>query len=130
MMKYYRFTNSSSPMSDWGHAMFAEDRNAVEHYGQNEYTLDKAHTVSIYELEEIIKEAWENDPCSGYAHLAADEAFDEFCPEDIVNSAQAFDCELVCWLWDVVLLPKNILAVRTQDGAICFDESLIQKVGA
>lgn len=127
MTTYYRFTNNG-PRSDWGHAMFAEDRDMVEGYGSNEYTLDRADTVSIYDLEDAIVAAWDNEPCEGYEHLSADEAFEEFCPEDIVNSAQAYDCDMVCWLWDNVLAPKNIMAVRTQDGAVCFDENLIKEV--
>lgn len=130
MTTYFRFTNKNNPMSDWGHAMFADDRNMVEFYGKNEFTLDIANTVSIYDLENAIKDAWNEDPCSEYAHLSADEAFAAFCPEEIVNSAEAYDCELVCWLWNAVLAPARIMAIRTDNGAVCFDESLIAKVGA
>lgn len=138
MGKYYRFTNKNTPMSDWGHAMFAEERYRVEHYGENEYWLDKAHTVSIFDLEEEIKTAWnkcKEEEYFGdlydeyYQSLSAEEVFDSFAPEDIVNSAEGYDCELVVWLWQFILEPKGIMAVRTPDGAVCFDESLIERVG-
>lgn len=135
---YYRFTNSNNPMSDWGHAMFAADRYKVEHYGANEFTLDKSHTVSIYDLESAIINAWDACKETGefgqidtyYTTLSAEEVFETFCPSNIVDSANGYDCDLVCWLWNFVLDPKNIMAVRTDDGAVCFDESLIKKVGA
>ena len=138
MSKYYRFTNKNTPMSEWGHAMFAENRDDVMHYGRNEYVLDKAHTVDIYDLEDEIKAAWvksqEEDEFGEmyddyYKSLSADEVFECFVPEDIVNSAAGYDCDLVVWLWQFILEPKGIMAVRTPDGAVCFDESLIERVG-
>lgn len=136
MTTYYRFTEQASPMSDWGHAMFAENRDKVEGYGSNEYTLCSTNTVSIYDLEEIIKSTWiecqENENFGvlngDFSDVSADTVFEAFCPTNIVDSAQGYDHDFVCWLWDMILEPKNIMAVRTQDGAVCFDEELIKKV--
>jgi len=141
MTVYYRFTNKETPMSDWGHAMFAEDRDSVDFYGNNEYHLPVSSTVDINELEDAIKSAWNasiadedfgdiaySDWANIIENISADEAFEQFNPDDIVNSAAAYDSDWVCWLWERVLAPRGIMAVRTTDGAICFDESLIVAV--
>ncbi|MFI2856826.1 hypothetical protein ACH6EH_06770 [Paenibacillus sp. JSM ZJ436] len=135
---YHRFTNSDTPMSDWGHAMFAANRLKVENYGQNEYTLDYDKAVNIYDLEELIKSTWEScqeeqnfgqlDDTDFWMEYSADAVFNSFCPSDIVDSADGYDHELVTWLWDFVLEPNNIMAVSTPDGAVCFDQSLIKQI--
>lgn len=139
MTIYYRHTNSNNPMSDWGHAMFTENQEASEGYGRIEFTLDSAKTVSVYSLENTIRNVWEysqeNDDFGSmadeyYKKLSADEVFESFCPENIIVSAAGYDCDLVIWLWEKVCEPNGIMAIRTQDGAVCFDDTLIEKVTA
>lgn len=132
---YYRFTNSNNPMSDWGHAMFAENREAVEHYGANEYIFDGQGAVSINDLKDLIITAWnecqESEDFGSlyekhFMEITAEEVFDNLNPEDIVNSADGWDTELVVWFWEFIAEPSNIMAVTTWDGAIVFDENLIK----
>lgn len=40
MATYYRPTESDSPMSDWGHAMFAGNDSVVDRFGSNNWTVD------------------------------------------------------------------------------------------
>lgn len=136
MTTYYRFTESQSPMSNWGHAMFAEKMDSVEHYGKNLYTLNASVAVNVEDLKESITAAWEackeneyfgSTMDTYYEQLTAEEVYNLLNPADIVNSAEGYDCDIVQWFWDYVLEPQGIMAVRTQDGAVCFDETLIEK---
>jgi len=129
---YYRYTNKDNPMSDWGHAMFVDNADESAHYGVNCYTYTDNNTIGIGDLEQVIKNTWEqNDNFDFiddyYRSLTADEIFDSFCPDDIVSSANGWDCELVQWFWDCVAEPNNVSAVLTPNGAIVFDEDLIIK---
>lgn len=138
MTTYYRYTKRNNPMSDWGHAMFAAKQYKVEGYGPIGWTLDESDTVDIWDLEDDIREAWAACVESEYfgqlsdidfwLNYDVDELVDSFDPRDIVDSADAYDHELVGWLWDYVLEPKGIMAVRTFDGAVCFDQSLIKMI--
>lgn len=134
---YYRCTNSDSPMSDWGHAMFADSLERVDHYGKNVFVFDGQGAVNIYDLEDKIRQAWAKSQESGdfgemydeyYQSLSADEVFESFAPADIVNSAEGYDCDLVVWLYQMVLEPNGIYAVITPDGAVVFDETLINRL--
>ncbi len=138
---YYRFTNSENPMSDWGHAMMCDTEDSVQMYGENEYIYDGANATRIEDLKDEIIAKWNecledeffgNDvPYTAeewFKTLSADEVFSALNPSDIVMSAEGYDCELVCWLWENVLEPKEIYAVLTEDGAVVFDDELLQKV--
>lgn len=139
---YYRFSNKPTAMSDWGHAMFTENRDSVATgYGCNEYRYDGTGGVSIYELHDQIISAWEYDRKTGftgdfsswctndyYYQLTGEDAFEAFAPEHIVDSAAGYDTEMVVWLWERILEPLGIMAVITDDGAVVFDEGLIVRV--
>lgn len=131
--KYYRFSNSETPMSDYGHAMFAAKEDSVSGYGENEYTYDGKNAVPIESLKDIIVKKWDEtiengmEPI-GYENLTGEEVYQEFDPSDIVMSAQAWDNgELLTWFYENVALENDITAVTTKDGAIVFDENLIKK---
>lgn len=132
-MTYYRFSNSQNPMSEWGHAMFAENRDSVQHYGENESHFNGEKGIRIEDLHDLIVNAWEKtveyglEPI-GFEELEAEEIYNEFNPDDIVMSAQAWDCaELIEWFCENVAIPNDIQAVITNDGAIVFEEELIQE---
>lgn len=135
-MLYHRYTNSDTPMSDWGHAMFVDDQSS-EHYGSNHYTFTPdAKAKEISSIEDLITTAWsqckENDDFGElndgyYQSLSASEVFESFNPSDIVNSAAGWDCELMVWFWQFVAEPNDIMSVLTDDGAIVFDQDLINK---
>lgn len=131
---YHRYTNSNSPMSEWGHAMFSARPEPV--YGRNHYTHDGRGAVCIEELEQIVKNAWLASQESGdwgemydeyYQSLSAGEVFDSLNPQDIVSSAEGWDCDLMVWFWQFVAEPNGITAVLTNDGAIVWDPDLIDK---
>lgn len=131
---YYRRSVSTNPMSDWGHAMFAENQDSILSYGENEFTYNGEHGVELSSLHDIIVSEWEkaqeNFMCPvGFDDIEAEEIYSEFNPEDIVMSAGAWDCaELIAWFCDNIAIPNDIQAVITCDGAIVFDSSLIQCV--
>ena len=141
---YYRFTNKDSPMSDWGHAMFANDKYRVENYGKKGYGYSGEKATPISQLKDDIKKAWDEDIANGfsgdfgngladdsvYYGLKGDDIYPQFNPSNIVDSAEAYDSDLVQWLYERVLEPRGIGAVSTKDGAIVFDESLIKKLSS
>lgn len=131
--KYYRFSNSETPMSEYGHAMFSENEGSVSGYGENEYIYDGKNAVPIESLKDLIVKKWDEaiengmEPI-GYENLTGEEVYQEFDPSDIVMSAQAWDNgELLTWFYENVALENDITAVTTKDGAIVFDENLIKK---
>ena len=133
MTMYYRSYKEESPMSEWGHAMFSDHIDPWQ--GEPNYTYDGTGAVDISDLEDVIKDAWseslknEDFDDTFMADITAEDAFKSFAPEDIVMSAEAWDDgDMVQWIWNKVLEPKDIYAVITPDGAIVFDESLIKHV--
>jgi hypothetical protein len=130
---YYRFTHSQNPMSDYGHAMLAANRARVAEsgYGPVEHRYDGTDGVRIEDLYGLIREAWEDEAArpadTYYASLSAEQVCACFAPQDIVDGADGFDAgELVQWLWERVCEPEGIVAILTPDGAIVFDEALIE----
>lgn len=137
----YRFTSKDTPMSDWGHAMFADDRSAVSNggYGKNEYHVPLNELTSADDIEDAIREAWENRDLSRtmnvseakyYGGLSADDIVDDLVNvDDIVNTAKGYDSPLVSWLYESVIDPMDIKGIKTRDGAVVFDPSIIKKAG-
>lgn len=142
-MLYYRFTdNHHDPMSDAGHAMFTADRERISqgNYGSVCYTLDSKHCIPIDDLSNDIMTTWDTDKkdCFEYTPFMQDQEYwltidgctiaNLFNPNDIVDSAGAWDnIDLVYWIWERIAEPRNIMAISTKDGAICFDAELIKK---
>lgn len=136
-MLYYRGTSSSNPMSDWGHAMFVDSYENSYNGLDHKWVFDGSQATSISDLKEKIIIAWNQYKENGYYNsftsddndyyvtLSAEEVYNSFNPNDIVNSAEGYDSSLVAWLWEMILEPNNIYAVTTNDGAVVFDENLI-----
>lgn len=137
----YRYTNSDSPMSDWGHAMFVDSPDASIIYGRENpyrYKVDQAKLTDIGDLrEEIIeklKEQYEDGVLPNDIQQAmdwgasAEEIADEFDPSDIVISAQGWDNgDFMMWFYDNIAEPNGIYGIKTSDGAIVFDEDMIER---
>ncbi len=137
----YRYTNSDSPMSDWGHAMFVDSPDASIIYGRENpyrYKVDQAKLTDIGDLrEEIIEKLTEqyeegvlpNDIQQAMDWGAsAEEIADEFDPSDIVISAQGWDNgDFMMWFYDNIAEPNGIYGIKTSDGAIVFDEDMIER---
>lgn len=126
MTTYYRFTDSSNPMSNLGHAMLSNDPYTNANYGDNLFVFNGDNAVGINTLtDKIIQKLQEDDD---YCDMDINELASLFNPRDIVDSAGAWDDNnLVAWFWNNIAEPMDIMAITTNDGAIVFDESLLQQ---
>ena len=133
-MTYYRYTNTDSPMSDWGHAMFVDNSTDSDHYGNIAWEVEEASDAfdmtvesNRTEIAEKLIEAIEDGNISGFDYLAeqcsVEEVADSFNPDDIVNGAGFYDSELIEWIYEAVG-GKDII---TYDGYIGFNESIIKR---
>ena len=137
-MKYFRGTEASSPMSDWGHAMFVDNFEDSYCGSGHDWIFYGDKATPIADLKDKISAAWlqyREDEFYGefseednnyFLTLTVDEVVESFNPDDIVESADGYDSALVAWLYDKVLEPNDIYAVTTSNGAVVFDETLIE----
>ena len=138
--KSYRMVFSGeSPISSYtGYAMFADDPNQIESgYGSDFYTVDNTLLPNISKFKERIAAAWNEDAENGmlpfslesYAYdQGRDGAYvaDSFDPENIVDSANAWDDpDLISWAFEKGIF-DDVPGVKTSDGAIVFDGNFIQ----
>lgn len=136
----YRFYDRDDPMSRAGYAMFADDayRNGSGYGGDHAraFSVAEQDLTPISGLESKIAEARhrsdEKTPwvLEDYADLDDSEFAKLFDPDDIVQSADAWDNEdLVQWFAEEVVLPMDepIAGVKTSDGAIAFDRDIIRR---
>lgn len=137
----YRFSNSENPMSEMGHAMFADSEGNVEHYGQNRYAVDANKLTSFDDVKPLIEKAYDeaaaddfdsmkNFDIDEYSYQDKGAFVDSFDPEDIIDNADGYDNPgMNAWLYEYVLEPNGIAGIRTQNGGVVYDESLIQNAG-
>ena len=137
----YRFSNSGSPMSDWGHAMFSDNEGQVEHYGKNKYTVNESELTSFEDVVPLIDKAYEDDKANDFSvmefygideNIYNDKAefLELFDPADITDAAAAYDNSATsAWLYDTVLEPNGIKGIRTQNGGVVYDDSIIERAG-
>ncbi len=133
----YRFSRGENPMSDYGHAMFADKAERVSMFGNIANTVKKSDLTDINELKPEIRKQWIKDKREGILDdygLSVNkkdktkDIIELFDPDDIADSAGAYDSgEANQWLFDRVLDPMGIYGVKTNDGAVVFDPSLISK---
>lgn len=134
----YRFYSSDDPMSRAGYAMFADEPDrAGSGYGSDKkraFSVEESSLTDISDIKEKIIEARhntdENTPweLEDYEDVSDDSFAELFDPEDIVDSAAAYDDEsLVSWLWNNVLEPNDIAGVKTSDGAVAFSPDIIKR---
>lgn len=119
---FYRFSNSG-PISPSGHALFSTTRHLVKDFGINEYRYDGKKAILVDCIMFLAYEKWltKNMPEMTW------EKFTRFLnPYNIVKSAGIYDSKMFEWLHKEVILPNNIKALLTLDGAVVFDESLIE----
>lgn len=132
----YRSYRGDSPMSRAGYAMMADDPHALHAYGDKVVAVRQAELTPIAEFQDKIAENWERDKENGtllYAleaelgHLSGEEVAAAFDPDDIVDSADAWDNEdMVQWAYEKVF--DGVQGVKTSDGAIVFDEELLHSI--
>jgi hypothetical protein len=142
-LPYFRYTQGDkSPMSQWGHAMFADRQDKVsEHfsYGTNAWTFTPGKsggkTVSIESLRNETIDKLKRIDSDKYPEIAEllreytpQQIADDFNPIDIVTGAAAYDNgDTMTWFYKEILEPHGIGAVITKDGAIVFDRDMIRR---
>lgn len=135
----YRGYSKSGALSAYGHAMFADDPDSISGYSGRDdardrgfYTVMHSDLESIDNLKAAIAEAWDEDAengmtPSGYEDVTGEEIAEQFDPEDIVDSAGAWDNgELISWAFDRGLF-DDVSGVKTYDGAVAWDQSIIHR---
>lgn len=137
----YRFSNSKNPMSEMGHAMFADSEGNVEHYGENRYVVDASKLTPFDDVKPLIEKAYDEaaaddfDPMKNfdideYSYQDKEAFVDSFDPEDIIDNADGYDNPgMNAWFYEYILEPNGIAGIRTQNGGVVYDESLIQNAG-
>ena len=136
---YYRGTLTENPMSEWGHAMFAESfENAYTGQDMHNWQYDGESGIDINDMRNEIINAWNEDVESGaiwnwnfpdtVLDFEAEDIFEMFNPRNIVDSADGYDDGTTLqWLCDRIVIPNDIRAIITYDGAVVFDAALIEK---
>lgn len=143
MLSFRANRNAESPMSAWGHAMFTDNPESNQVYGDFWWAVDSADLTDINDLREAILTArrefypdtaydMTDDMVADFERLnerSDDEFFGFFNPEDIVDSADAYDSDTLCvWVWNNVFEPLGIRGVKTQDGAVVYDADIIRRI--
>lgn len=109
-MKSYRYYYSDSPMSDWGHAMFCDDKEAVKGFGDTLYIVHNCFLIDIR------------------LYINAFHLTERYNPKHIARDAEAWDnYELTRWFIKNMAIPQQIRGIKTRDGAVVFDQSIIKK---
>lgn len=127
-------------MSRAGYAMFADNPTDMSSYGPETWAVRHRDLVPISDYFDKIAETWEQDKESGVLDImlsgdnwqlmesSGEEAAQMFDPEDIYITADAWDNEdMVQWVVDRVF-NFDVPGVKTQDGAIVFDESILHHI--
>lgn len=140
-MKSYR-VHGETPMSDWGHAMFTDNLDSVIdcYVGEYVYSVDSENLVGIDDMMETIVEKMSECYENGMLPVCMESNIDNgteieelanlFNPSDIVMSAEAWDDdEMTMWFWANIAEPSEIYGFKTNDGAIVFDENMIERIG-
>lgn len=132
----YRCTNSSKVMSDYGYAMFGDNAAWVDGYGENLYSVFHDDLEDINNLKKKIAEAWDEDvemetiPADLEVlarERTGEQIAEDFDPTDIVDGAGAWDIpELASWAFERGVF-EDIPGVKTRDGAVVWDDSIIHK---
>lgn len=128
---YYRYADEYNKINEMtGFAMFTENERRVSGcYGSHRYTYDGRNGTSIYDMKERFLEAWED--CKDYAPdymqgMTGEEFFECFNPSDIVEDAEAWDnSDFRIFFNDFIYDDEQ--AIILDDGAIVFDETLIEE---
>lgn len=142
----YRGYTSGSPMPSVGYAMFTDDPGRAYYdshggsaSGRQMYSVDKSVLTDVSELSPrvsaALQEAIDNrelPPELEYLYNidgAADSISSEMNPADIVDGAGFWDnADLVSWVFENTDIFDGIVGVKTEDGAVVFDEAAIRRV--
>lgn len=133
--------SANSPENDVGYAMFVKKKNreesvsetldGLESYGRHGWVASEKGATPVEDIQKDIVRALRNsgeykDYQTTAAALARDAA-----PKDIVNSAGLWDNpDLVSTIYESVLKPRGITAVKTPDGLISFGHQSVRSENA
>lgn len=128
--RYYRYTrNPDTPDNGIGFTMWAgEHDKLIGPYGDHGWEMEGADLPHISDIAESVRDSYLK--ALGNYNLTAsledmgESLLDEINPEGIVDSAGAWDVpEFVQWFFENIADPQEIKGVRTNDGAILFDQA-------
>lgn len=144
----FRGIPRTNPMSDWGHAMFADegvnayfpdDIYELEKSDRHAFFVEKNQLTAFDDVKDIIIQTWEDDRrkeiLSDYGfseeqmELKKEELLELFNPSDIVDDALGFDSlEFTTWFKERIAEEYNIDGIKTNDGAIVFNKNIIHEI--
>lgn len=114
--------------------MFTDDPHAIANYGDKFSAVEHGDLAPIDDFKDAIAKAWERDKAKYllppelevFSDRSGAEMADHFDPADIVDGADAWDTpELITWAFSHGIFDE-VGGVKTSDGAIVWDESLIR----
>ncbi|MDR2770286.1 MAG: hypothetical protein LBB08_02445, partial [Rickettsiales bacterium] len=122
----YRRAAVNNPMASVDLAMFADDDDMVRNYGDYVFRAKISDLTPIEDVLPSIIEAALEDDNGIFEGMSEEEIGSAFAPQEIVNSADAYDNSearnfIINWAQD-----NDIKGVKTPDGAIVFDAGLIE----
>lgn len=133
-LSYRGYTEDKAIPNSIGYAMFSDDPHAIENYGSRFAAVRHDDLPTIDDFKESIARAWERDKAKYllppelevFSDRSGAEMADHFDPADIVDGADAWDTpELITWAFSHGIFDE-VGGVKTSDGAIVWDESLIR----
>lgn len=144
----FRGIPRTNPMSDWGHAMFADegvnayfpdDIYELEKSDRHAFFVEKNQLTAFDDVKDIIIQTREDDRrkdiLSDYGfseeqmELKKEELLELFNPSDIVDDALGFDSlEFTTWFKERIADEYNIDGIKTNDGAIVFNKNIIHEI--
>ena len=133
-LSYRGYTEDSAIPNSIGYAMFADDPHAIANYGDKFSAVFHGDLAPIDDFKDAIARAWERDKAKYllpselevFSDRSGAEMADHFDPADIVDGADAWDMpELITWAFSHGIFDE-VGGVKTSDGAIVWDDSLIR----
>ncbi len=132
-LSYRGYTEDSAIPNSIGYAMFADDPHAIANYGDKFSAVFHGDLAPIDDFKDAIARAWERDKAKYllppelevFSDRSGAEMADHFDPVDIIDGADAWDTpELITWAFSHGIFDE-VGGVKTSDGAIVWDESLL-----
>lgn len=132
-----RSQQSATPFNDVDYAMFVEAKTGLRNtlddlrsYGGSMWAATDRQATTVKEIQADLVKAFRKSGANNEYGTTAAQLAREANPEQIVNSAGVWDNpDLVQKIYDLVISPKGIRAISTNDGLIVFDRGIAKKIG-
>lgn len=136
--QFVRRTNSPTPQQGVDYMMFKEVpegltpldvADTLSGYGKNGWLVENPTGIDVADIQkDIVRALREAGAHREYQTTAANLAR-EANPANIVDSAGLWDApDLVSIIYERILGPRGISAVRTKDGLLSFDPAMVAKL--